>query len=159
MKVANRKYIRRLSGANMKAATSRNLVAILAIALTAVMFTSLFTVALSINHAFQEANFRQVGGFGHGTFKYLTQEQFHELKSDPLIRQYGLRRFVGMPMGEPFLKSHVEISYSDANEAHWLYCDPVEGRLPAEGSNEAATDLRVLELLESEHHAGQRLAH
>ena len=28
-----------------------------------------------------------------------------------------------------------------------MYCDPVEGRLPAEGTEEAATDTRVLELL------------
>lgn len=147
MNVANQKCIRRLSMKSMKAAKTRNLIAILAIALTAVLFTSLFTVALSINHSIQQANFRQAGGWSHGTFKYMTEEQFQELKTDPLIRQYGLRRFLGMPDGLPFQKSHVEIGYSDANQAHWMYCDPVEGRLPAEGTNEAATDTRVLELL------------
>lgn len=147
MNVANRKCIRGLSVKSMKAARSRNLIAILAIALTAVLFTSLFTVALSINYSFQQANFRQAGGWSHGTFKYMTLEQFEKIKTDPLIKQYGLRRFVGTPAGTPFLKSHVEIGYSDANQAHWMYCDPVEGRLPAEGTNEAATDTRVLELL------------
>ncbi len=147
MNVANQKCIRRLSVENMKAARARNLIAILAIALTTVLFTSMFTVVLSINHSFQQANFRQAGGWNHGTFKYMTREQFDEIKTDPLIKQYGLRRFVGMPAGAPFLKSHVEIGYSDANQAHWMYCDPVEGRLPAEGTNEVATDTRVLELL------------
>lgn len=147
MNIANQKCIRQLSIKSMKAARTRNLIAILAIALTAVLFTSLFTVALSINHSFQQANFRQVGGWSHGTFKYMTREQFDEIKTDPLIKQYGLRRFIGMSDGAPFLKSHVEIGYSDANQAHWMYCDPVEGRLPAEGTNEAATDTRVLELL------------
>ena len=52
-----------------------------------------------------------------------------------------------MPTQAPFNKSHVEIGYSDANRAHWSYCDPVEGRLPQEGTNEAATDTHVLELL------------
>lgn len=147
MNVANKKCIRQLSMKSMKAAKTRNLIAILAIALTTVLFTSLFTVALSINHSFQQANFRQAGGWSHGTFKYMTREQFNEIKTDPLIRQYGLRRFVGMPDGAPFLKSHVEVGYSDPNQAHWMYCDPVKGRLPAEGTNEAATDTRVLELL------------
>lgn len=147
MNVTNRKCIRGLSVKSMKAARSRNLITILAIALTAVLFTSLFTVALSINYSFQQANFRQAGGWSHGMFKYMTQEQFNEIKDDPLIKQYGLRRFVGMPENTPFLKSHVEIGYSDANQAHWMYCDPVEGRLPTEDSNEAATDTRVLELL------------
>ncbi|WP_449240601.1 ABC transporter permease [Desulfoscipio gibsoniae] len=157
MNVANQKCIRRLSVKSMKAARTRNLIAILAIALTSVLFTSLFTVALSINHSLQQANFRQVGGWSHGTFKYMTREQFDELKTDPLITQYGLRCFVGMPVGAPFLKSHVEIGYSDANQAHWMYCDPVEGRLPAEGTNEAATDTRVLELLGVEPVLGNEL--
>ncbi len=147
MKVANRTCIHRLSLKSMRAARSRNLIAIFAIALTAVLFTSLFTVAASITYSFQQANFRQCGGWNHGTFKYMTHEQFDELKTDPLIKQHGLRRFVGMPEKAPFLKSHVEVGYSDAHQAHWMYCDPAEGRLPAEGTYEAATDTRVLELL------------
>lgn len=131
----------------MKTAKTRNWIAILAITLTAVLFTSLFTIAMSINDSFQQANFRQVGGFSHGGFKYLTEEQFEELKDDPMIKEWGLRRFIGMPTDVPFNKNHVEIGYSDANQAHWMYCDPVEGRLPQENTDEAATDTEVLELL------------
>ena len=147
MNVSNRGCIRRLSLKSLLANRTRNLVAVLAIALTAVLFTSLFTIALSINEGIQQNNFRQAGGWSHGSFKYLTEEQFEELKDDPLIESWGLRRFVGMPTEVPFNKSHVEIGYSDANEAHWMYCDPVEGRLPQEGTDEAATDTHVLELL------------
>ena len=147
MNVSNRGCIRRLSLRTLLASRTRNLVAVLAIALTAVLFTSLFTIALSINEGIQQNNFRQAGGWAHGTFKYLTEEQFEDLKDDPLIDQWGLRRFVGMPTDVPFNKSHVEIGYSDANQAHWSYCDPVEGRLPREGTDEAATDTHVLELL------------
>ena len=147
MKVSNRGCIRRLSLRTLLASRTRNIVAVLAIALTAVLFTSLFTIALSINEGIQQNNFRQAGGWSHGTFKYLTEEQFEELKDDPLIASWGLRRFLGMPTEVPFNKSHVEIGYSDANNAHWMYCDPVEGRLPQEGTNEAATDTHVLELL------------
>lgn len=147
IKVSNRKCIRHLSWKSLKAARTRNLIAIMAIALTTVLFTSLFTIALSLNDGIQQNSFRQVGGFSHGGFKYLTEEQFYELREDPLIQEWGLRRFVGMPRDVPFNKSHVEIGYSDANQAHWMFCDPVEGRLPQEGTNEAATDLRILELL------------
>ena len=147
MKVSNRGCIRRLSLRTLLASRTRNIVAVLAIALTAVLFTSLFTIALSINEGIQQNNFRQAGGWSHGTFKYLTEEQFEKLKDDPLIASWGLRRFLGMPTEVPFNKSHVEIGYSDANEARWMYCDPVEGRLPQEGTDEAATDTRVLELL------------
>ena len=120
MKVSNGKTIRRLGWRSMRAARTRNLVAIAAIALTTVLFTSLFTIAMSINDGFQQSNFRQVGGWSHGGFKYLTEEQFHELRDDPLIDEWGLRRFLGMPREVPFNKSHVEVGYSDANEAHWM---------------------------------------
>ena len=147
MKVSNGSCIRRLSIRALLANRTRNIVAVLAIALTAVLFTSLFTIAISINEGIQQNNFRQAGGCSHGTFKYLTEEQCAELQGDSLIQAYGIRRFLGMPIEIPFNKSHVEIGYSDANEAHWAYCDPVEGRLPQEGTNEAATDTHVLELL------------
>ena len=147
MNVANRKCVRHLSFRSLLANRTRNLVAVLAIVLTTVLFTSLFTIALSINEGIQQNNFRQAGGWSHGTFKYLTEEQFEELKDDPLIESWGLRRFLGMPTDVPFNKSHVEVGYSDANEAHWCYCDPIEGRLPKEGTDEAATDTHVLELL------------
>ena len=147
MKVSNRGCIRRLSLRSLLANRTRNIVAVLAIALTAVLFTSLFTIALSINEGIQQNNFRQAGGWSHGSFKYLTEEQFNALKGDPLIDQWGVRRFIGMPTQAPFNKSHVEIGWSNANTAHWSYCDPVEGHLPQEGTDEAATDTHVLELL------------
>ena len=147
MNVSNRGCIRRLSLRALRANRTRNLVAIIAIALTAMLFTSLFTITLSINEGFQQSNFRQAGGWCHGSFKYLTKDQFEELREDPLISQWGLRRFLGMPTDVPFNKSHVEVGYSDANQAHWMYCDPIQGRLPEEDTNEAATDTHVLELL------------
>lgn len=145
--VSNRKCIRNLSRKSLRASKNRNIMAVLAIALTALLFTALFTIGMSVNDAYQQANFRQVGGYAHGGFKYLTEEQYNELKAHPLIEQYGMRRFIGMPMEYPFNKSHVEVSYCDANEAKWMYCEPTEGRLPEEGTNEAATDVQVLSLL------------
>lgn len=147
MNVSNRKIIRRLSIASFKAAKIRNIITVAAIALTTILFTVIFTVGMSMKYGFEQSNFRQVGGYAHGGFKYLTKEQFEELKDDPLIKEYGKRIFCGMPEKEPFRKSHVEVSYCDENTAKWMFLEPIEGRFPKEGTNEAATDLRVLSLL------------
>ena len=69
IKVANAACIRRLSRKSLAAERTRNLIAILAIALTTLLFTCLFTIALSINDGIQQSNFRQVGGYSHGGFK------------------------------------------------------------------------------------------
>ena len=156
LKVKNRKAIGLLSNRSLRASRTRNIIAVAAIALTALLFTSLFTIAMSINDGFQQSNFRQAGAYSHGGFKYMTEEQFNELKDDPLIEEYGLRRFIGMPTEVPFNKSHVEIGYADENYAKWTYCVPVEGRLPKEGTDEAATDRRVLELLGLEPELGEK---
>ena len=140
MKVANRRCIFRLSMRTLRANRIRNRVAVAAIALTALLFTTLMTIAMSLNEGVQQNNFRQVGGFSHGGFKYLTQAQFETLREDPRIKEWGLRRFLGMPNQVPFNKDHVELGYSDANQAHWMFCDPVEGRLPAEGTDEGPAD-------------------
>lgn len=145
--VRNQKCIRHISFRNMKTGKTRNVIAILAISLTSILFTAIFTVAMSIVYGYEQSNFRQVGGYSHGAFKYLTWEQLEELREDPFIKEQGIRRYLGMSYDVPFNKSQVEISYADANYAKWTFLEPVEGRLPKEGTNEAATDTAVLALL------------
>lgn len=147
MKVSNKKCIRRLALRRMKSSRSANIIAVLAIALTTVLFTSLFTIVMSMLYGYEQSNFRIAGGYAHGCFKYLTEAQFDDLKDDPIIKEYSDRIFVGMPLEAPFDKSHVEVSYCDDNAAKWMYLTPKEGRFPAENTNEAATDTRVLSLL------------
>ena len=48
MNVKNRKCIRKLSWRSLWASRKRNIIAIIAIALTALLFTSLFTIVMSI---------------------------------------------------------------------------------------------------------------
>ncbi len=154
IKVSNGSCIRRLGFRSMKAARARNAVAVLAIALTTVLFTSLFTIAASINYSFQQENFRRIGGDAHGGIKNITWEQAEQLRQDPLIRDAWCRLFVGMPQDPPFNKSHVEVSYIEPNGAPHHFCTPVEGTLPREGTDEAATDTRVLALLGVEPRVG-----
>ena len=156
MKVSNGRCVRHLGIRSMAAARTRNIVAVLAIALTTVLFTSLFTIASSINYSYQQENFRQAGGDMHASVKDLTWEQVEELRGDPLIRESGARMFVGMPSEPPFNKSHVEISYLEPGAAPHYFCQPVEGTLPREGTDEAATDTRVLALLGVEPEVGAK---
>lgn len=157
MKVSNGKCIRHLSLRAMGAARTRNIVAVLAIALTTVLFTSLFTIAASINYSYQQENFRRMGGDGHGCIKDITWEQAEEFRDDPLIVESWARLFVGMLREPPFHKSHVEVSFVEPQGARHYFCTPVEGTLPREGTDEVATDTHVLALLGVEPEVGAKI--
>ena len=154
IKVSNKSCVRRLGFRSMRAARARNTIAVLAIALTTVLFTSLFTIAASINYSLEQENFRRAGGDAHGSVKYITWEQAEQLRQDPLIQDSWRRLFVGMAHDPPFSKSHVEVSYIEPNGASHYFCTPVEGALPREGTDEAATDTHVLALLGVEPEVG-----
>ena len=85
MKVANRGCIRRLSRKSMAAARTRNIVAVLAIALTSILFTSLFTIAAALNASTEQYNFRTAGGDIHASVKNLTWDQVEQLRSDQFL--------------------------------------------------------------------------
>ena len=157
IKVSNGKCVRRLGFRSMKAARTRNIVAVLAIALTTILFTSLFTIAASINYSFQQENFRRMGGDAHGAIKDITWEQAEEFRSDPLIVDSWARLFVGVLNEPPFHKSHVEVSYIEPKGAPHHFCEPVAGTLPREGTDEAATDTHVLALLGIEPEIGAKI--
>ena len=63
MKVKNQKCIRRLSYRAVKDSRKENTIAVTAIALTTLLFTALFTIALSLNTSYQTYTFRQIGGY------------------------------------------------------------------------------------------------
>lgn len=156
IKVSNGSCVRHLGFRSMGATRARNTVAVLAIALTTVLFTSLFTIAASINYSLQQENFRLAGGDAHGSIKNVTWEQAEQFRRDPLIQDSWCRLFVGMPHDPPFNKSHVEVSYIEPRGASHYFCTPVEGTLPREGTDEAATDTHVLALLGVEPRVGAR---
>ena len=67
MRIKNRKTIRKLSLCTFRAAGKRNLIAVLAIILTTVLFTTLFTIVMSPNESYQIYTFRGIGGYAHGS--------------------------------------------------------------------------------------------
>ena len=147
LNVANKSCIRRIGFRHMKSAPARNIIAVLAIALTSVLFTAIFTIAFSVVYSFEQSIARQIGTTAHGTFKAINVCQLEELKSDPLIKEYGIQHYLGNIEDASLNKATVTAAYMDENEASYSFCTPTEGRLPEEGTNEAAADLRVLTLL------------
>lgn len=157
LKVKNRKCINNIARKSFKANKIRNSVAIIAITLTALLFTSLFTVGTILVTSFEYQNFRQVGGDTHGTFKQPTKEQIEKLKNHPLVEDYTLRRALGFSFDTPFEKNPIEISYMNEKHVKSSFINLKEGNLPKENTNEFACDTKVLELLGVTPQIGQEI--
>lgn len=149
----NKKVIGKLSTRYLKANRGRNLIAILAIALTTMMFTSLFTIGQGVLDVQQSQTMRQVGGNAHGGFKYVTWEEYDHLKVHPDVKAYGGSIFAAMGENESLTKLHTELRWTDENYAKWCFSFPTTGKLPQE-MNELATSTTVLDALGVPHEPG-----
>ena len=146
MNVKNRKCIRKLSWRSLWASRKRNIIAIIAIALTTLLFTSMFTIVLSLNASYETYQFRQLGGYAHGTFKDVSSEQAERISAHPKVKEVGVRKVIGISVDGVFAKTPAEVSYMDANCTKWSYATPTTGRIPESGK-EVAMDTAALQLL------------
>ena len=156
MNVKNRKCIRKLSWRSLWASRKRNIIAIIAIALTALLFTSLFTIVMSINSSYEMYTFRQVGGYCHGTFKEVTEEQIENISAHSNVKAAGKRITVGYMDGGVFAKAPAEVSFMDDNCTEWSFAEPTTGHKP-QGRNEITMDTHALKLLGVEPEVGAEI--
>ncbi|UMY54150.1 MULTISPECIES: ABC transporter permease [Paenibacillus] len=147
IKVKNSKAVRNLSDKSFKANKIRNIIAIIAISLTTLLFTSLFTMGLGTMDSFQQATMRQAGGAGQGYLKYINDEEFNHIKDHPLIKEIAYSRVLSEKVtNEQFLKRHAEFWYHDDVGLKLGLIELEKGHKPV-AENEVIADSKTLQLL------------
>lgn len=146
MNIKTKKCIKKISLRSLLASRKRNIIAIVAIVLTTTLFTSFFTIAMSLNSSYQMYTFRQVGGYSHGSFKKISDEQIKKISSNSKIKATGKRINIGYIDDNAFSKAPSELSYMDDNCAKWSFASADTGRNPQNG-NEITMDTYILNLL------------
>lgn len=152
-RVNNTKAIRRLSARSLKNSKTRNIIAVVAIILTTVLFTSVFSVGMSAIDSMQQATMRQVGTRAHGGFKFLTWQQYEKLLEDPKIKDISYNIIIGFAENEALKKTYTEIRYTEEKSAKWGFCEPTTGTLPVK-KMDVATSTKVLDALGLPHELG-----
>ena len=156
-KVKNQKVIRNLSDKIFRASRTRNTIAVLAIALTSMLFTTLFTIGLGSVENFQQQTMRQSGGDSHGVIKDITMEEYEALKDHPLIKESAACEVLADNVANPeFLKRHVELWYVPEYHYPHRYLEIEEGRAP-EKADEVLVDEVTMELLGLPKKTGQEI--
>ena len=155
-RVNNKKVLTLIAGRSIKKCRTRNVIAVVAIALTSILFTTIFTIGGSMIESTQLATMRQVGTKAHGGFKYMTRDEYETLKKDPEVKDVSCNRTVGVGENEAFHKSFVEIRYTEEKAAEWSFAAPTTGELPKERLD-LATSTGVLDALGLPHELGVRV--
>lgn len=124
----------------------RNLVAVLAILMTTMMFATLFTLAQSMSENLVEMTFRQTGYDAQVSFKSITSEQAKMLANHPDVKDVGESTVLGLAENKALSGKQVEIRWADESYASHSFCMPTTGHLP-EKENEAALDTLTLKRL------------
>ena len=153
LNVNNKKAIRRLSVRSLKNSKTRNFIAVIAIILTTVLFTSVFSVGMSAIDSMQQSTMRQVGTSAHAGFKFLTWQQYEKLLEDPKVRNISYNVIIGTAENEALKKTYTEIRYTEEKSAKWGFCEPTTGTLPME-KMDIATSTTVLDALGLPHELG-----
>lgn len=156
-KVKNKKVIQNLAKKSFGANKTRNRIAILAVALITLLFTTIFILGIGTMEIFQRQTMRQSGGDSHGVMKNLTREQYEKLKDHPLIKEEAACIYVADEVKNPeLLKRHVEAWYYP--EYHYKHCfvEIIDGKAPKK-ADEILLDEMSLQLLGMKPKAGQKV--
>lgn len=138
--------IRTLTNRSFRKNKGRNMVAVLAIILTSMMFTTLFTMAQSIGQNMTQMYLRQSGTTAHTSTKKITDAQIKQLASHPDVACYGTSIIAGIAENARLAGRQLEIRYGSDQYAKDAFAYPTTGAMPAK-QDEIALDTFILERL------------
>lgn len=134
----------------------RNLVAVLAVFLTTLMFTTLFVLAQSISENIITMNFRQSGYDAQISFKEITGEAAEKIAGHPKVKGVGESIVLGLAENEKLAGRQVEIRWGDDMYASHSFAEPTTGHMPQK-ENELAAGTEVLDKLGIPHKLGEEV--
>lgn len=139
--------IRLLAKRSLHSSKTRNIAALLAIAMTAFLFTSVLSLAFGVQSSMVLSLQMEKGSKADGSVGYMNEQQFHALAESDFVERAGHRQFIGYASNS---SGHaIEINYADATQQALTFSAPTHGRAP-QAANEIATTDKALKALGAE---------
>lgn len=143
----NRPVIKKLSNRYFKANRSRNTIAIIAIVLTTILFTTIFTLGSGLIDTMRDQNIRKAGGDGQAVLNYISDNIYEDIQGSPLIDRIAYTKAVSYRLKNSGLeKWRSDLWYMDDMALEFARYQPTTGHRP-EAENEIIADTRTLEAL------------
>nr|UWI49742.1 hypothetical protein NZ312_16725 [Clostridioides difficile] len=152
----NKEIIKKLSNRSFKTNKMRNLISVLAIVLTTVLFTSLFTVGYSMLEAFNNYQAMEYGTKSHAQFQDLSNKQIEIIRKDSSVdkNSIGIVKNIASLKNPEFSTQAVNLTvYDEKSLESAVNVEMIEGSLP-KNNNEIVMPTKILDMLDVPHKIG-----
>ena len=139
-----KKIIKEMVQGNLKVHRKRNILLVLAITLTTILFTSVLEIGFGGMQSIQETQLKLSGMKADAELRFLDKEQFQKVQNSDLFESVGGRVPIALMEGET--KRPIEIDYLDQAGMEAYYLSLEEGKMP-EDEKEVLLSEQALEEL------------
>lgn len=139
-----KKIMKEMVQGNLKVHRKRNLLLVLAITLTTILFTSVLEIGFGGMQSIQETQLKLSGMKADAELRFLDKEQFKKVQNSDLFESVGGRVPIALMEGET--KRPIEIDYLDKAGMEAYYLSLEEGKMP-EDEKEVLLSEQALEEL------------
>lgn len=131
---------------NLKIAKLRNILSLITITLTAMMFTVIFILGIHSSKLLQKEDAKSVGTSAEGLADNVILDNYYAIQANTKVKEASYNIYIGLLEGNVFDDRNVELRYSEDLAAKMCYSYPVAGRMPKE-RNEIVVDTYVFDTL------------
>lgn len=142
----NAAFISSLSRSCLKTGKNRNIIAVIAIILTTMLFTSVATILEGSMQTSKEQTIRMSGSKFMLSIKYISQETSEILINDPAFSKVGRLQYLGDVQNQELRKISTDLSWANKTLIDGFFTEIQEGSLP-EAEDEVLVDHVVLKML------------
>ncbi|HBA96494.1 MAG TPA: ABC transporter permease [Lachnospiraceae bacterium] len=155
MRNNNSRAIHRLSLRTLKNNRLRNIFAICAITLTAMLFTAVFSLLSGIMQASQESTMHEIGTRYHAGLKNADTKQYEKTSADPLVKKCSYDIFIGIAKNITKRQSEIRVlPFEDALQDYFITLQ--EGKMP-EAEDEIVVDTYIMDELKIPFVIGEKI--
>ncbi len=133
-----------LTKRSFRARRLRNIIAVFAIMLTAILFTTVTTIGMGTWESLTITMQMQKGSRADGDIKNMNAEQFAALDEAEFVETHGLRRPVGFLANTN--RTNIEFDLLDETQAELTFCMPTHGKAPKAANEVVASDAALRDL-------------
>lgn len=150
----NKAIIKKLANRSFRSNKMRNVIAVIAIALTTFLFTAVLTIGMGAKGALEYSMAKLMGSSADALVQGLSEEQFQQIKENAMFEKVGC--WIPVDIMTNTNRRVAEVDYADQNQLEIRMLTPRTGSAPQK-ANEVLVSANILKDLNIEEKIGAEI--